>query len=233
MSSLGGWSEFAIALVLFFASHALPVRPATRRVLADLVGERAFLLCYSFVSVAALALLIVAAGRAPYVELWQPAPWQSWVPHFAMPFVCLLLAFGVAVPNPLSFGGIQPEHFSPDKPGIVGIARHPLLVALALWAGSHIVPNGDVAHVVLFGLFAGFALTGMRAIDRRNRRLMGETEWARLAARTSAWPLSALIQGRTRPSVDPSPPRLLVALSLYGALLALHSPVIGVSPWPS
>lgn len=232
-NALGGWGEFAAALVLFFASHALPVRPASRRLLTGLVGERAFTVGYSLLSVAALTLLIIAAGRAPHVELWPPAPWQSWVPNVVMPFVCLLLAFGVAVPNPLSFGGTQPERFNPDEPGIVGVARHPLLLALALWAGAHLVPNGDVAHVVLFGLFSGFALAGMRVIDLRKRRQMGEVEWTRLSARTSLWPHWAHFQGRLRQGFELSQSRLLIALGLYGALLALHSPVIGVAPWPS
>lgn len=232
-NALGGWGEFATALVLFFVSHALPVRPAFRLVLTGLFGERAFTLGYSLVSVAVLALLIFAAGRAPYVELWQPARWQSWAPNLAMPVVCLLLAFGMAVPNPLSFGGTRPERFNPDQPGIVGVARHPLLLALALWAGAHVVPNGDVAHVVLFGLFAGFAMAGMATVDRRKRRLMGDAEWTRLAARTSLWPFAALLQGRLRPSFELSQLRLLIALALYAALLSLHSPVIGVAPWPS
>jgi uncharacterized membrane protein len=202
--------------------------------LTGLVGERAFTLGYSLLSVAALALLIFAAGRAPYVELWPPAPWQSWAPNLAMPVVCLLLAFGMAVPNPLSFGGTRPERFNPDQPGIVGVARHPLLLALALWAGTHVLPNGDIAHLVLFGLFASFALAGMATVDRRKRRLMGEAERTRLAARTSLWPLSAVLQVRgVGPGFERSQSRLLIAMALYGALLALHSPVIGLAPWPS
>ena len=127
----------------------------------------------------------------------------------------------------------RPERFNPDKPGIVGVARHPLLLALALWAGAHVVPNGDVAHVVLFGLFASFALAGMGMVDRRKRRLMGEAEWTRLAARTSWWPFAALLQGRLRPSFELSQLRLMIAPALYAAILSLHSPVIGVAPWPS
>ena len=37
-----------------------------------------------------------------------------------------------------------------------------------------LVPNGDLAHVILFGTFAGFALLGQRLIDRRKRREMGK-----------------------------------------------------------
>ncbi len=95
------------------------------------------------------------------------------------------------------------------------------------------MPNGDVAHVVLFGLFASFAMAGMATVDRRKRRLMGDSEWTRLAARTSWWPLSALVQGQLGLGSELFQPRLLIATALYGTLLALHSPVIGVAPWPS
>ena len=43
-----------------------------------------------------------------------------------MPFVCLLLAFGMAVPNPLSIASLNDESFDPDHPGIAGVTRHPV-----------------------------------------------------------------------------------------------------------
>ncbi|GAA0568113.1 NnrU family protein [Craurococcus roseus] len=228
---MGGWGELFVAFAAFLLSHALPARPALRRPLAAALGERGYLLTYSLVSLAALAWLIAAAGRAPYVALWGPAPWQAWVPNLAMPAACLLVAFGLGAPNPLSFGG-RADGFDPERPGVAGVSRHPLLLALALWAGAHAVANGDLAHVALFGAFAGFALLGMRIIDRRKRRLIGAGEWNRLAARTSGWPLAALVDGRWRPSALPEPWRLGLGLLLWLALLALHAPVVGVSPLP-
>ena len=117
-----------------------------------------------------LGWIIAAVGRAPYMPLWQFAPWQMWVPNVAMPFVCLLLAFGIAIPNPLSIASRNDEAFDPDQPGIVGVTRHPMLWATALWAFAHAVPKGDLAHVLLFGGFAIMALAGMFAIDARHRR---------------------------------------------------------------
>ena len=228
---MGGWGELLAAFSAFLLSHALPARPALRRPLAAALGERGYLLAYSLVSVAALAWLVAAAGRAPHVALWDPAPWQAWAPNLAMPPACLLIASGLGAPNPLSFGG-RAAGFDPERPGIAGVARHPLLLALALWAGAHAVANGDLAHVSLFGAFAGFALLGMGIIDRRKRRLIGEDEWGRLAARTSAWPFAALVEGRWRPSAPPGLGRLGAGLLLWLALLALHAPVVGVSPLP-
>ena len=149
-----------------------------------------------------------------------------------MPVVCLLAAYGTAAPTPFSFGGRGNERFDPEAPGIAGVARHPLLWAIALWAGSHLVANGDLAHAILFGTFAGFALLGMRMLDRRGQGRRGEAEWRRLAARTSLLPGAALVSGRWRPRGAPSVLRLAVAMLAWVALLLLHPPVIGVSPLP-
>jgi uncharacterized membrane protein len=228
---MGGWGEFSTAFAAFLLSHALPARPVVRRRLARKLGERGYLLGYSLLSVALLAWLFIAAGRAPFVMLWPYAAWQAWVANVAMPAVCLLIAFAIGAPNALSFGGTA-RGFEPEHPGIAGVARHPLLLALALWAGVHSLANGNLAHLLLFGGFAAFAFLGMAIIDRRKRRQMGEGEWARLAARTSFWPLGALFSGRWRPRAAPDMRRLLLGLLLWLALLALHRPVIGVSPWP-
>jgi uncharacterized membrane protein len=227
-----GWLEFVAAFTLFMASHAIPARPAIRARLSRAIGERGYLVAYVVTSLAALAWVIVAAGRAPYVGLWNPAPWMLWVPTLAMPVVCLLIAFAVAAPNPLSFGGARPDRFDPDRPGIAGVTRHPLLWALALWSGAHLVPNGDLAHAALFGAFAVFSLAGMAAIDRRIRRRLGAAEWHRLAARTSLVPFAALITGRWRPASRPDGQRLGLGVALWLTLLTLHPPVIGVSALP-
>jgi uncharacterized membrane protein len=138
------------------------------------MGERVYLLVYSIVSIFALGVLIEAARRAPHVELSTVEEWHMWAPQFVMPIVCLLIAYATAAPNPLSFGGAAPETFDPDHPGIAGVARHPLLLALALWSLSHFLPNGDLAHVLVFGSSAAFALAGMLIIDRRRKSQWGE-----------------------------------------------------------
>jgi uncharacterized membrane protein len=228
-----GWSEFVAALVAFFASHAIFARPAVRARCVAAAGERGFIVAYSVLSTILLGWLIVAAARAPYVELWAPAPWQAWAPFLLTPLAIALACLALGAPNPLSFGGAHPERFDPERPGVVGIARHPILWALALWAGAHLIPNGDLAHAVVFGGSFAFALFGLKALDARARRRFGEADWRRLARGSSAFPFAAWLDGR-RPAYGPFPlARLAVAAAVVAALLVLHQPVIGVSPLPS
>lgn len=210
---MAGWGAYVAAWAVFLLTHAIPARPALKTRLVGAFGRIGYGLAYSAVSLAALAWLIVAAGRAPYVELWSWAPWQVHVTQAAMALACLIAALGIGAPNPFSFGGAQNERFDPARPGIVGLTRHPVLAALGLWAAGHMVPNGDLAHVLMFGGFAAFAVIGMGAIDRRRRRAMG-ADWHRLQpART--------LRGAGNPW------RWLAAVAAWCALALLHPVVIG------
>jgi uncharacterized membrane protein len=95
------------------------------------------------------------------------------------------------------------------------------------------VPNGDLAHVLLFGLFGAFSIVGMLAIDARKQRMLGAAEWRRLSHSASQLPLAALVGRRWRPSLGKNNLfRLIAAVGLYAGLLALHQPFIGVSSLP-
>ncbi|WP_286133844.1 MULTISPECIES: NnrU family protein [unclassified Labrenzia] len=169
------WLNFIAAFLVFFASHMVLVRPPLRPLLVAFLSPRGFSLGYSLLSLGILWWLIVAARDAPYIALWPWEPWQTYVPVLMMLPVCLILAFGIGAPNPFSFGGRRNNRFDPERPGIVGLMRHPILVAAFLWSVAHVVPNGDLAHVILFGTFAVFSLAGMKLIDRRKQREMGNT----------------------------------------------------------
>jgi uncharacterized membrane protein len=234
MTILPGWGEMALALTAFFVSHVVPARPAIRQSLQRHLGRVGYGVIYSTVSLGILAWLIAAARNAPHVQLWNFEPWQLWVPNVVMPFVCVLIAFGIAAPNPFSIAGRGSASFDPNRPGIAGITRHPLLLAITLWALAHMVPNGDAAHVLLFGLFALFGIAGIAALDGRKRKQWGKTLWAERAAKTSAFPFAALLEGRVRlRELRLDPWRAVAALVLYVALLEAHPIVIGVSPLPS
>ena len=228
----GSWVEFGVAFGLFMASHMIPTRGNLKPRLVAVLGQRGFTVAYSLLSLVLLAWLIVAAGNAPFVALWDQALWQRWLVNLVMPLAVLLGVFGVASPNPLSFGG-RKSGFDPDHPGVVGIARHPLLWAMVLWSGAHMLVNGDLAHVILFGSFLLFAGLGTKAIDRRNQRLMGQAVWEGLARNTSAFPFAAVLAGTQigRPTFR-SAVLLAIAAVIWLALLLLHQPVIGVAPLP-
>tara|TARA_R110002020_G_scaffold5971_16_gene24655 strand:+ start:5260 stop:5928 length:669 start_codon:yes stop_codon:yes gene_type:complete len=219
---MNGWGEFIAAYGVFLASHAVPIRPPVKPFLIARIGKAGFSLAYSALSLAVLVWLIVAAGSAPYVEIWPRAVWQTHVTLAAMVAACLILAFAAFRPNPFSFGGRRNETFDPAQPGVVGWIRHPFLAALALWAAGHAAPNGDLAHGILFGGFALFALLGMRLIDRRRKREMGADRWSDLARAARA--------GRSLAPGVGAFARLAAGLVLLAALIWLHPHVIGLDP---
>jgi len=154
------WLGYAGVFAAFFATHSLPLRPALRARLVKVLRPRGFGLAYSALSIGMLALLIHAAGQAPFVTLWPTMPWHFHAVQAGMLLVCMILALSIARPNPFSFGGAQNDRFNSDRPGMVRVLRHPILAALALWGGLHLLPNGDLAHSLLFGTLGGFAVLG-------------------------------------------------------------------------
>jgi len=223
------WAGFTLAMVVFLAAHALPVQPRLKGPIVARLGRAGFGMAYSMLSIGLLVWVIVAARRAPWVPLWASADWQVYAALVLMLAACLLTAYAIAGRNPLSFGS-RAAPFDPDRPGIAGVSRHPVLLALALWSLAHLLVNGDTAHVVLFGTMGGFAVLGMWLIDRRKRRDWGAQVWQAQAARTSVLPLSALLSGRWLPQERPGIWPGVAGLIVWTGLLLLHPAVIGADP---
>lgn len=217
---MNGWLTFAGTFVLFFASHSIPVRPPIKRHLVRYVGARGFTIVYSALSLLMLALLIWGARQASFLLLWSEAPWHRPMVWLGMFATCLIFALSIGRPNPFSFGGRNNDKFDPSKPGIVGYLRHPLLTALALWALMHMLANGDLAHVLLFGTLTCFALVGRRILDMRKRRELGPEHWARL------WSETRQQRQMLQPTRD-TVLRIGAGVIAYSILVALHPVVIG------
>lgn len=222
--------EFTAALALFLLSHSIPARPTMRASLVRRLSERAYLLLYSLLSLALLAWLISSAARAPVIPLWQTQIWHYHVALALMLPVCLLLAGGLTAANPLSVTFMR-SGYDPARPGIVGVARHPVLWGFALWALVHLLANGALVPVIMFGGFALFALAGMAMLDRRRRRELG-SEWPRLAAGTSVAPFGSLLSERRalRWRRADLVRTLVGGLLLYAGLLWLHPRLFGPDP---
>ncbi|MTH97983.1 NnrU family protein [Roseibium sp. RKSG952] len=216
------WGHFGAAFVMFFASHMVLIRPPLRPRLEAVIGQRGFTAAYSALSLAILWWLVLAANAAPFVELWPRALWQNWIPIIAMVPACLCLSFAVGRPNPFSFGGRKNDRFDPARAGILRYTRHPLLMALALWSTSHIVPNGDLAHVLLFGTFTVFSILGMRMIDRRRKVQFGPMWDALSKATRESWLPAINTEGLLRG---------MAGLATYALLALLHPYLLGVSPF--
>ncbi|MCB1341132.1 MAG: NnrU family protein [Pseudooceanicola sp.] len=227
-----GWTEYCLALAVFVASHFLPRVCGLRDRLIGKVGRRVYFATYGLISVGLLVWVVVAAGRAPYVELWPQMPWTRWVPNIALPVAAVLISCGIGLHNPFTLGGSRKSPFDPDRPGFAAVSRHPLFLALAIWAGAHLVPNGDLAHVILFGSFTIMALAAIPAFDRQARMALGPRAATFLDATSilSLKPLGDRTWLRSNASVLAS--RAAIGLLTWAAALHLHASVIGVSPFP-
>ncbi len=217
--------EFVAAAVVFFASHVLPAASGLRTILINRVGHRAYLIAYSLVSLAALGWLVSAATRAPYVELWPPTRMAAILTLLAMLPACILFAAGLSRPNPLSVAFVKSRGRA-NAPGILAITRHPILWAFLLWAASHVIANGDLIAVLMFGGFALFALAGMSRLQQRAQRNLTASEF--ISAMSVA---SGGFAVRLRRVASPRfALEVMCGGLLYVLLLRLHGAVIGVAP---
>jgi len=217
--------EFLLAVLVFLAAHILPAATGLRACLIDRFGRRSYIAAYSLLSLASIAWVIAAALAAPYIEIWPRGRTTALVPILAMLPACILLAGAALQPAPLSvsFRGGLPN---PGKAGVVATIRHPILWAFFLWSAAHLVANGDLVSLILFGSLAIFSLAGRGRLERRARLRLSEADYA-LALSLTSGGLAARLK---RTSALRSLGDLCVGILLYVALLHLHDPVIGVAP---
>jgi uncharacterized membrane protein len=146
-----------IGLLIFFLMHAVPTRPDLRRRLVGHLGEVGYKVIFSIVSISGLALIVIGYGIARGMAIQNPELWTPpiWTRHLAfvlmMPAMILLVAAYV-----------------PSR--IRSATRHPMLIAIKLWAVSHLLANGDLASVMLFGSFLVFAGYDRVSAERRAAR---------------------------------------------------------------
>ena len=108
--------------------------------------------------------------------------------------------------------------------GMLRITRHPFLCGVALWALAHLVVNGHLAALVLFGSLLVLAIGGTASIDAKRRRATG-AQWAAFAGVTSVLPFAAIAAGRNRlgPALrEIGPWRALMAVIVY--VVVFHLP---------
>ncbi len=185
---------FLIGLVLFLGIHSVAIVAPAWRDAQVARNERAWKGVYSVFSIAGFALLIYGYGIA------RQTPVVLWTPPVAMRHIALLLMLPAF---PLLLAAYLPGR-------IKSAIKHPMLLAVMLWASAHLLANGMLVDVILFGAFLAWAVLDRIAVRRRAvpRAIPGET-----------------------PSVPNDAIALVAGLAIYGVFLAwAHRWLIGVSP---
>jgi uncharacterized membrane protein len=220
-------TELVLAAVFLLLSHYGISSTPLRAALVQRIGERAYLTVYSLIALAAILWLSAAYVHAHHVQLWSTTLLGTLLPLVVLPLALILLVAGVSGPNPTSVGQGDALDDPSAARGVLRITRHPVMWAIALWALSHILPNGDVASLVFFGAFAALALIGTRLLDAKYAARRGAA-WQTFAQATSNLPFAAVFAGRQRFAPDEIGwLRIAVALVLYAALLGLHPWLFG------
>ena len=164
-----GLLSLAIAAIAFCGSHVVLSSTWLRGALRDQLGERGFLAVYSLIALVTFAWLLVAYSHAPTLPLWPRERWMALVPVVVMPLATMLLIAGYTTPNPTTVGMERFARADDPAPGVLRVTRHPVMWAIGLWAVSHVIANGDLRSLLLFGAFAALSLGGTVLIDRKKQ----------------------------------------------------------------
>jgi len=186
-----------IGLVLFLGTHSIRVfADDWRSRFINQRGEMLWMGLYSIVSIIGFVLIIqgYAGTRLAPQAIWLPPQWLK------NTMVILLLPTFV-----LLFAAYIPGTKIKAKIG------HPMAASIKLWALAHLLANGNLADIVLFGSFTLWAILDFRASRQRDKK--AGTVYASAGGGRD---LSVIVVG------------LLVWLAF---VLSLHEWLIGVKPW--
>ncbi|MEP6998101.1 MAG: NnrU family protein [Betaproteobacteria bacterium] len=148
-------SLLILGLIVFLGAHSLRIfADSWRTAQVARMGEGPWKGLYSLVSIAGFVLLIWGFGRAraDTTVLWQP---PSWTHYVAALFT--LVAFVLVVAAYVRGTRIK------------SVLHHPMILGAKSWAFGHLIANGTLADVVLFGGFLVWAIVDFGASRRRDR----------------------------------------------------------------
>lgn len=144
-------------LIAFFTIHLIPTNPELRKGLVERFGEGGYKGAFVVASLASFAVIVMGFGKMQhYLGSKNPVLFEApiWSKHVAAALMVV------------SFIALASAYF-PSPTRIAGVLKHPMLVAVKIWALAHLMANGDVASLVLFGSFLAYAVYDRISVKRR------------------------------------------------------------------
>ena len=192
-------TQLILGLILFLGAHSVRIwADGWRNRTIEAYGDKAFKGIYTLVSLLGFYLLVVGYGEARLqtVALWNPPIFTKHISMLLMLLSSILLV-ATYVPR---------NHFKMRL-------GHPMVLSVKVWALSHLLANGNLADLVLFGSFLIWAVLNFRSARARDRVLLAESESTNL-------------------------PKMFATLITLGGGMALwalitfvlHAKVVGVAP---
>jgi uncharacterized membrane protein len=142
-----------VGIIVFLGAHSFSTLRSARDGLIARVGAGPYKGLHSLISLVGFGLIVWGFGQyraSGLIPIWTP---PTWARHVTIPL--MWLAF-------VALGAMGPT------PGLIrGLLRHPMLVAIKIWALAHLLVNGDAGGMVLFGAFLAWAVWDRISVKRR------------------------------------------------------------------
>jgi uncharacterized membrane protein len=147
-----GLAILILGLAVFIGSHALTMARGPRAAMVARLGEVPYKIVYSLVAILGIALIAWGYSRyraTGWIDVWHPPGFMRHVTVALMwpSIVCFAAAY-------------SPGH-------IKKTLKHPMLVGVKLWAFAHLLANGDLGSIVLFGAILAWAVVDRISLKRR------------------------------------------------------------------
>jgi uncharacterized membrane protein len=141
-----------VGLIVFIATHVFVTFRDTRGRLIARLGLNGYRALFGLVAIVGLALIVWGYGeyRAhEMIPVWTP---PAFMRHVTVGLVLLAAIFITAT--------YVPSH-------IKAWLKHPMLASIKTWALAHLLSNGDLGSIILFGAFLAWGVYARIAAKRR------------------------------------------------------------------
>ena len=149
---MGLWVMIA-GLVVFLGAHTLTTQRKLRARIIASTGGGTYKILYSLVSVVGLALIVWGFAR------YRATGWiDVWHPPVAMKHIAIALMLPAVILVVASY----------IRGRIYTTVKHPMLAGVKLWAAAHLLANGDLGSIILFGSFLAWAVFDRISLKHRS-----------------------------------------------------------------
>jgi uncharacterized membrane protein len=148
-----GWVLLILGLILFLGAHVFVTCRAQRDAVVARIGLWPYKGLFALVSVVGIILIGYGFGQyraTGWIDVWHPPRWTYYLTQILMwPASILVVAAYI-------------------RGNIWRTLKHPMLVGVKTWAVAHLISNGDLGSIVLFGSFLAWAVYDRITLKRRS-----------------------------------------------------------------
>lgn len=142
-------SYLILGMMLFVGGHVFTAMRNTRQLAIIRLGEMGYKAVYSVVALAGVGLMVLGMRSVEPVYLWAIPAWANQATGVMMIISFILVAANKAPTN------------------IKRLTRHPMSWGIVVWSAAHLLSNGKLSSLILFGGLAAYSLFAMWSADRR------------------------------------------------------------------